>query len=133
MLNRIVQEPGSWTIAGPHWQLVECSTLEFNPSGANSYQNSYPLPPGKKKRGDKTHLIRPRFESDRQLSQRANQSNECLPNPTATNKLRTTHRRRSGKKERPPKNKLEIFLFSIYFSSFFFFCFSVAATSSTHH
>jgi len=42
MLNRIVQEPGSWTIAGPHWQLVECSTLEFNPSGANSYQNSYP-------------------------------------------------------------------------------------------
>lgn len=80
-----------------------------------------PLPLGKKKRGDKTHLIRPRFESDRQLSQRANQSNECLPNPTATNKLRTTHRRRSGKKERPPKNKLEIFLFSIYFSSFFFF------------
>lgn len=27
------------------------------------------------------------------------------------------------KKERPPKNKLEIFLFSIYFSSFFFFLF----------
>lgn len=81
-----------------------------------------PLPPGKKKRGDKTHLIRPRFESDRQLSQRANQSNECLPNPTATNKLRTTHRRRSGKKRKATEKQVRnLFVFHLFLLFFFLF------------
>ncbi|XP_016988960.1 uncharacterized protein LOC108051380 [Drosophila rhopaloa] len=84
---------------------VRYSAFEFNPSGAETWaQNSNPPKTNKNKRGDKTHIIRPRFESDRQLSQRANQSNECLPNQT-TNKLRTTALKKR-KKERPPKKTI---------------------------
>jgi len=101
---------------------VQYFALELNPSGAEA-QNSTPSPPLKKKRGDTAHIIRPRFESDRLLSQRANQSNECLPNQT-TNELRTTALKKR-KKERPPKNKLEIFFVFHLFLLFFFFLFFV--------